>query len=650
MLRKITYSVPMGPESDRFGMRKVSPSDAIVISDNVASNFTLSMLTQDDESSAAKVIYSVNSSPRKTKILSNTIDLQMTDVEGLHFKTLKKIGNAAKININGIEHDSSGVSFIYSNFSSGLVTYYDSDGKLMLEEDAEFFPMFIWVGMKHLEHIIKIDNKKFTYGINKGKLLISLSKPNVTAQTDDNSVFTLHKDSKAVFSLRPFLYRAIRNIDKERVVFDYDYSQTLPNISSINYETSEVIDEHYISFKHSGVIKDSIEVTIIDRATRSEFMKMTSIDNGNLNTQNGTLNIKSFLSANNIYVHDYLFITSYQYLALDDLSVRIDQNSHDLKNRLVYFNIKPTKITKGPYILDFKPTISYTITENDGTIVASSDSNIPVFEYSIPMGLGFGEEGYSENGYSGIAEVGQEVVANNTQDYGWGYGDLGYSEGPFGGSFIKNFEDAQLLLDAKSNSETGTITIAKLDLNPDIISSNIFVDTTVARPSIELLSSYDLFSGGVWHVSKSKSFSDISLAAGIHEYRSTTGIHFDGAIIEKGTTHTVMEFDISGILEGMNTPTQDVDPLMVLDAIVDSAAFDVVERYESFIDDSSLLLDNLQLFSKINDDYQDVDSSIVVHSDYSKVTLTFLKEDASNIGLGFKNVDNEIYPIEFIKI
>ena len=655
MPRKILYSLNAGPEYNKFGLRESFPSQAILLSDNKSSIFSLKNIVQDESLSILKRIYDIKSLAKSTNILSNSIDILMTDRfskdgEPLPFKVIKKVKFPDKILINGIEHTDYDANFIYTHLNSGKVEYVSKNGDIIFTEDAEFFPMFIWENYIHLSDIIAKDNKTFSYSSNKEKILIKCSKSNVFASVTPGSIFELKNDSEMLFHLDPFIYRNIREVDGEKVTFDYDYSRVLPNLRTVKCEDVKLVNNDILKLSNGKIIKDTVKVSIVDTKSGVEIYSLDnseeSIGNHNINASKGEINIKNFLDHNSVDPKNYIFIASYNYLDLIGNKVFLDSQSVSLKNRKAFFNIKPTRIKNGSLVTNFEPSILYTITEQNGEIVSSIDEAIPLYEYTIPVYKGFGEDAYSEHGYSGITdEIDDEIVMSADSTVGTGFGENAYSDGPFGGSFLKNIEDIRRLLDIQNNSVAGSIEIAEIDFTARIDEAHIYDTKRVAKSKKDIpFKKLDLFAGSIWHTSIDGSYSDISIAAGMHKYESISGISFPGYIVDDSSSVAV-SFDISSISQFMNTDGSFNDSMVMTDL----DAISTIGLYNN-LPLATIDKDSFKLYHK-SDSISELSLNIIIEEDLSRAYVLIPSELASSIsneyiGLGI----NTVYPSVWTKV
>lgn len=643
MPHKINYKTYLTPEFNKFGLRRCLPSQAVLVSDNISSDFSLRKTVQEDDAVIPKRIFEVNNSGSQTHIVSNTTDLYMTDVfsedgEPLYFKVQKRIKYFDKVYINGKEHTEYDHNFIYTSEESGEIKYVDDSGRNMLVERGEFHDCFIWENLVNLESIIETDGRTYSYNVNNDKIVVTCKKPSVFAIPKHGSIMDLFNLNKTTFGIKPFFHKTTKEIDGERVSFEYDYSVIVPNIRTVNDENSSMIDRSNIHLGNRSVLPESVSISVIDRITREEIYNLSNTDVTeihNIRSKDGIVNIKPFIESNNLDPLDYIFISSYQYLEILGNRVVLDPENIDIKFKKVFFSIKPTKVIQEGFQTNIEPTLTYTITESDGSIVSSIDDEIPLYEYEIPVSLGFGEDGYSEHGWSGVTdETTIEVVSEGGDIYGTGYGDGSYSEGPFGGSYIANIEDIQNLLGAQSNSLSGQITIAEIDFTPSIKSAKIFKSIKMAKNNTGIpVKELDLFSGSVWHLSLNTSFTDLDFAAGIKEYRSTTGVFIPGAVINEDASFIYMRYDISKVSQFMDV-TGAFDTAYVM---TDTAALAALDLYTTFLPTASIDKDTLTLY---NDSYEVIAGvEYILTEDLQDLMVKIpVIEKGSIVGLGIDNI------------
>ncbi|RLA68533.1 MAG: hypothetical protein DRQ78_00155 [Epsilonproteobacteria bacterium] len=680
---QLNYSLSIGPKFDMFGLERSTPNDCILVGDNVESDFSLITVEYDESDSFIKNIKSTTISARKTRIVANTSDLKMSDVFyydeedeeeahpiHLYNKAIKRRIHKPKIYINGEKVMYSDSNFIYFNADEALIEYYTQDDELILREYQEVYPAFIWQEQINHESIIALDNKKYSFKVSKGDMIISLSKPNVHAEAVAEPVYTLNRIKKLIVKIEPFYFETLRSNDDGRLLFEYDYSVMVPDITKRRLEQNILKSEDFIDLENIDVVKESLviykkkdyEYEITEDNIDDEYRdydivldNSTGLYNNIINSGKGQIDA-SVLIKENIISHNDIIFTSYQYVKTNNI-LKIEPEDNDLKNKKVYFRIKPTAIKKPGVSLYFPPDITYIITELNGDISLIKDDELPQYEYEVPLYLGYGKGGYSENGYSGVTDDFQTIVIDGSglgSEYGTGWGELGYSEGPFGGSFLKDINDIQDLLDIKNNSESGMLTIATVVFVSEIRKANIFPyrDVCLADAKMQRKKLYN-YNNIVWHHSIKNEPSDILNRTSLDVIETYSTIHFEPYIQFKDENKIIVEFDLSNIYN-LFSPDATIKDEMVLDDTVSPVANSNVDIFSSLMPSANHKLTDIDTFAYVDGEYIYTPQNVMISSDFKKATVlldtTSMNMQHDNIGLGFINPEITIHPSMTIKI
>jgi hypothetical protein len=317
--------------------------------------------------------------------------------------------------------------------------------------------------------------------------------------------------------------------------------------------------------------------------------------------------------------------------------------------------INPTIVNQGGIEQTFDSNITYVIFNPDGNVATTIDRNIPLYEFTIVVKKGFGEDAWSEHGYSGITNIIEEnviidddTIISDINEFGWG--DNGFGEGPFGGSYIRTLEEVASLIEARENSVIGSIAIAEIDFTSKIEDAEIFGIKTLSRSKVCPITTRHIFSGSLWHQSIDGNYIDADLAAGIIQLKSKTGISIPGRKISANMMNYDLQFDISrfttfldgaGLLDTSNITTN-------------PTVLSLASIYDNFKHDSTLDIQALQLFEKAEDGTITpftFGTGYVVSNDLSTITIQVSTAYAGKIiGLGLNHDPNFTYPTLFFEI
>lgn len=686
---QINYSLKVGPKFDLFGLKESNPNNPILIADNKGSDFSLSRVQYNESDSHLKLIKNITTSARKTRIVSNTADMMMTDIfyyededeEApiyLFYKVKKRKLHKPKIRVNGEEAKYVDNHFIYLNDTEALVEYYNQDDELLLSEYQEVYPVFIWQEQINHKEIIDIDNKKYSFKLSRGNVIVSASKPNVHAEVKLEPIYKLKRVKEFIVKLEPFYLNTLRSNEEGRLQFEYNYLTIVPDVTTRRLEQAEILGGNIIFLENIDVLKRSLKIYrkknysyVIDENNIDDPYRDYDVllDNESgmydniIHSSKGEIDASVLLRDNIVNYGDITHI-SYQYVRTNNI-LKIETEDVSLKNQVVYFSIKPTKISKQGTIAKFPPELSYIILDKNGNISILSDGEIPKYEYELPLYLGYGKGvywGHSDpeytvdpnepmTGYSGTTSDFQTIVVDGSglgSDYGTGWGELGYSEGPFGGSFLKDINDIQDLLDIKNNAEAGMISVGMVAFIPEIKTANIFPYKNVSIVDNDM-NRRDLYNYNniVWHNSIDGQHSDLINKSPVDIIKTYATIFIEPYIQFQDDEETIVEFDLSQIkdLYGPNTNIKDE---FILNSTVSSIADADVNIYEGLMPSVSNKITDIVAFTQVDSgDYQEVNKNIMISHDYSKATMKFKAIDldnVENIGLGFMNSDIKIYP------
>lgn len=664
MRNKITYELRLGPQYDMFGLARSSPDRPLMVADNKSSDFSLSRILPNESGGHIKEIKGVSSSPRKTRIVTNTSSVRLTNVfadDGipLFFKTRLRHFNKVDIVVNGQPAQSIDSHFIYTNDTEVLIEYFSKEGGLLLSTIQEVYPVFIWENQVNLLDIIALDNKKFYYRESKGNVVITASKPNVVVEVDPEPVFTVKRIRDKVVAIDPFLFADLRSNESGRLSFEYDYLTVVPNIVSRLSEQLILKNNDYMTVSNINIFKESVvmykivdgeRVVIIDNADGSS--------NNIIDSSLGRIYAINLIEDGIIKFGDIIYL-DYRYLATNT-TLKIDNEDIPLRDVKVHFRIRPTRIRKPGVNLSFQPSLSYIITDMADNILLSNDDDIPDYEFYLPIHLGFGKGAYGDMGYSGVRDDYSLIIiegdgstpigsgGSSIVDTETGYGERGYSDGPYGGSYLKKITDVENLLDIKNNSEAGTITISALEFSPSIKSAQIFpyLNTANSKYGNGKREQFS-YANILWNTSLSGDDEDIIDTSSTTTINSYSTIDFNPSILFHDEIKMILGFDISGMADGITLGASIKDEY-ILTGMIDAEALGEVDLYSATIPSSPNSLLNLVSYKYSDGEYEVLPYDIYISSDMKQATIILSGLDLQNlpinIGLGYSDGDLEIYP------
>lgn len=672
---KIVYKAALGPSHDKFGLRETKPSGAILIADNESSDFSLKSLSAEPSLLEPKQIFEIQNLTNTTHILSNTSDILVTDqVEDgkpLYYKVRRKSDLFDTAFINGVQHKMMDSNFIYTAMSDGEVQYKNEEDEIVFSEKGEFFPVFIWEGMVHLQDIMDLDKRTLSYSSSsKNRMLIKCSRGRLIAEANSGSIFDLINESGLTFKMKSFIYSDTKTIAGKRVEYHYDYSKILPNVKTVSQDQALMLDREYLQLSNKNIIKDSFSLTVVDpeglsgdviyEVNSNSSLTSLSVADGsfhpaNINSTDGRVSIEHILKEYDIDPVEYIFVASYSFVEFKDNEVTVKPEAIDLKYRKAIFSVNPTRIIQEDSSVDYTPSISYTIFDPNGSITTSIDKNIPLYDFKLTIKRGWGEDAYSEHGYSGVtdeitdeAAIDSKIIVADANDTGWGEG--AFNEGPFGGSYIRNIDDIRKFLEARENSVVGNISVGEIDFTPTVAASSIFGVKRLARPKHSPVEELHIYSGGLWHQSVNGEYSECEVAAGVHEYRSTGGIFVHGDIISSTDSVMTLEFDTSALAEVM-TPEGSIGSDYVTSNI---EVLEAASVYSRNLKDFSLSVDSLKLFERKVDGSVLAIDGVLSYTFVNDLTRLIVSIPAAlsgaTVGLGISNSTDHIYPTAFFKI
>lgn len=664
MRNKITYELRLGPQYDMFGLDRSSPDKPIMVADNKSSDFSLSRILPNESGGHLKEIKGVSSSPRKTRVVTNTSSVRMTNVYAddgtpLFYKTRLRYFNKVDMLINGEPILNLDSHFIYTNETEVVIEYFSKEGALILTTIQEVYPVFIWENQVNLADIIALDNRKFYYRESKGNVVITASKPNVLAEVDPEPVFTVKRIRDKVIAIDPFLFTNLRSNESGRLSFEYDYLTVVPNIVSRLSEQLVLKNNDYMTVNNIDIFKESVvmykivdgeKVVIIDNADGSS--------NNIIDSSMGRIYAMNLLEDGIIKFGDIIYI-DYKHLATNT-TLKIDNEDIPLRDVKVHFRIRPTRIRKPGVDLSFNPSLSYVITDMADNILLSNDGDIPDYEFYLPIHLGFGEGAYGEMGYSGIRDDFSLIViegdgstpigsgGSDSVDTETGYGEQAYSEGPYGGAYLNNITDVENLLDIRNNAEAGTITISALEFSPSIKSAHIYpyLNTANSKHGNGHREQFS-FANVLWNTSLTGDDRDIIQTSSTTSINSYSTIDFNPVVLFHDEIKMILSFDLHSISDGI-TPGAAIKDEYVLTSMINPEALEEVGLYSATMTSAPNTLLNLVAYKFVGDIYEELPYDVFISSGMDKATIVLdeldLQDLPPNIGLGYNDGELRIYP------
>lgn len=668
MANSISYRIIVGPRNDMFGVEPSGPSNAILVLDNQSSDFQLSKVVQDDDSGYAKRIYETSSSTRRTKILSNTSDVKMTDVvdiEGkpLFFKIRKDRIRGATVLINGEEPEYFDSNFIYVRSKDATIEYRSSQGDTIFKRDAESVPVFLWEGALNHADLIEMDGRTFSYRGDKGQVLITASKPNVISEVVPEPVFTIEKIRNHTISLKPFLVRSLRAGSNERSIIEYNYLNVIADIRSRTYEQVKFDNKDYLELENNNVIRDSVTIYKMSGINKIVLFDNNSSQSGvSINSSKGRIYAKTLLE-DSIISESEVILADYRYME-DELSCTYRDHYSSAGGNVVHFQICPTRVKSNGFDLKYGSKISYTLTDLDGKILETNDDNVVINTLNINYELGFGELGFGEEGYGGIRSdfsnitinmykyrngiVGSTVGSSGLIETGWG--DLGYGMGPFGGTTLDNISKVKNLLDIRNDSKKACISIGSIEYSPSYSYVEIHESAMVSKRKLfggqrEL----NRNSGIIWSASINEEYINAHSLA--DHLKTKASIHFEGNKEYVSGPDVTIEFNIKDLSSSF-TPSGEVDPALMLSSSVSADAMSVVDSHQ--IEEVDNLITGLMIFEMVNlTPVPRPAIPVLISADLTTAHSVIQKNSSTEetrIGLGYKDSSLEVPPTKFIKL
>lgn len=665
MRHKVTYALSLGPQYDMFGLEQSSPTNPVLVADNVSSDFSLSRIIPNESGGYIKTIYSLSSSARKTRITSNTSDVKMTNVtteDGtpLFYKTLLKTFNKADVFINGVKAEVTDSHFIYLNETDAEITYYNQDGILLLRSNQEIYPVFIWEDQINLEDIIALDNRKYYFKESKGRVIISASKPDIIAEVIPEPIFTVKRIREKVVKIDPFIFTDLRSNDAGRLSFRYNYLEVIPDVVARQSEQTVLKNNNYIELANIDIIKESVVVyKRVNRVKEYVLNNENGLFDSIINSSLGRINTVNLIEDGVIDFDDIIYV-DYRYLKTNTI-LNIDNEDIPLKNIRVYFRIGPTEIKKENIDLSFDPYLSYIVTDLDDNILLADDRNVSESPFVLPLHLGYSIGGFGLEGYGGIRTDFSLIIINgdgslagieDQEGTKTGYGDIGYGDGPYGGALLKKIGDVENLLDIKNNSEAGTITISALEFYSKIKSSDIFPYLHSAQYRYDNgFRISNTYANTLWLSAMDGDTSGVIEISSATPIRSYSTIDFTPSVLFEDETKKVLSFDISTISKGFLNSSL-VNGAYVLSGDIDQEAFDELSLFSATMPTVSAQITNLAAFEYVDDTYTELILDIRISNNLEEATIELLdlENKPINIGLGYKDATSTIYPTRMLKI
>ena len=663
----LKYHIQIGPQHDLFGLVQDSPQNPILVADNKSSDFILSEMRPSLVGGYTKRISSISSSARKTRILSNTTDVRMTNVfndagDPLYFKTRRQHSGTV-IHVNGEIANKSDSNFIYINSPQALVEYFSADGRLLLSNEQEVYPMFIWENQVNHNDIMEMDKRRFYYRESKGSVVLIASKTGVVAEVDIEPVFTPKRLRQKTIEVPAFIFSDLRTNERGRLSFEYDYLTVVPNVVAHLSEQISLRNNDYMLVKNVNVIKRSLVIYKVVAG-----VKEVIIDNLNGQLDNlidsslGRVYAISLLEDGIIEFGDIIYV-DYQSLEMSNI-IKVQNANIPLRDVSVHFRIRPTRIHNAISDITFTPKVSYVISDSGGNVVFSVDDDLPVNDFSLPTHLGFGQDGYGTRGFGGVIDdfslitITSDGLASGTAGgvviTADGYSADGFGEGPFGGSHLRKLSEIANLLDAQNNSESGTIEIGSLSFFAKVKNAHIFPYLQGAKNKyVTGHRSLYSYANVLWNVSLDNRNDDTIDTASTITLNSFSTIDFAPTLLFRDSSNLYIQFDLSPVSSGLTT-TAEVDPSLVLTAAISPQAYQEAQLRAIDLPSNPTVFTHLVGYTYTGEEYIELSYPVQLSSDMTKATIALGAVDLltapSNIGLGYRDGDLEIYPARALNI
>lgn len=635
MPNKVSYTISVCNESDKFGLSSMGVND-LLVADNRSSDFSLMRTSSPSEIVEMKKIHRISTLPRSTIIFANTADVDITDVSDndtpLYLKIRRKVSAMDSILINGIEHTVFDGNFIYTNEESGTIEYFYRD-RLIYSEVFESYPVFIFAGDIYLKSIFSLDNKTFSFTVTKtAEIKIKVARKMIWTRVKDEPVYNPVFYARNVVEVKPFIISPTKDPDTE-MSFGYDYGRYVASVLSIRDERVRILDDRYIYLKNGKIDAETVTLKLLD-SQRVEID--IGLQNILVDPELGRVDISEVIP---LLPDNYFLLVDYDYFRSSNTSRYIDVTSPPVGTAKIFLYVRPTYALLNDLSVTLNPMLEFAVFDTGNNVIASS-GGISLLHSDSVTEESLGEPGAAES------TAGAIDVAN----YSTGYSIGGFGLGPFGGAFADVRHKVEEYFEMEQYMPDGLLRIAELDFTPVVVKAEILFNSRLARSQYSGIKSRSLntYAMNILHASYDNTFSDLRAAYGSNILQLNAGIEFDGFIRNQSGNNTWIEFPISdqignAVYDGVSAP---LDFPHVLTSGINTAAFDMASVMLDSPLNMDLDLSEFKLFQKNGNTISDLVSSIAIDIDLNILVAHFDNTGVESVGLGYRDQK----PLTFIEL
>lgn len=555
MANKIEYEITVAPKSDYTTLRNIyyDELNAIAAVDSTTLDGGLFHTEKIDNKTQVRYAKVKKKTTKFTEYSSNTTDLLLTNVYDnngipLHFKSMIRREGYVDILVNGKSAELYDDIFIYTNDSSGIITYVYRDGRTIDIED-EFYPVYINNSNTQYSMITSLDNRTYSAVLSQDnkEYIIRVYGTNMSYKHVDTPLLTLTHESvnnKSYLRYRVSPYSFSKDIEMSNVFYELQYRNQISNYL-IKRSRSELVTLNgtFIYTQNAGISDNNIIIQIRDK----EGLVIHEVDCSKRLTakdifiEQGKIDISKLYSKDGFDPSFHHVTADYNYcIATDGI---IDIPITELRDfDHVSIGVFPNTTKSGNGTVHNKDFIKYFVVSKSGDLLFQNYITIGNSLQRI-VGYGFSEHGWSENGYSGIIEsnVDDEFVYKHIYHANTGYSELGYSLGPYSGAAINGFNFKEEL-SLKNGKVSGYIELARV-YRKDL--SNLPVIFNL-RPSIPKNESMNIREVGLISDSYVKFYShenkELFTSEGVYELPCNLSLNTTPSMVYRDNAHTVVKF------------------------------------------------------------------------------------------------------------
>ena len=472
MIKKIEYKFAIGRNSDSVLLKQISNGlNAVAAVDTSRLNGSIYNITKTGVVNYNRQIKIIKETIKGTTFKANTSDVLLTNVYDkdqtpLYYKAVIRRKFYKNLYVNDVKIESYDDNFLYTNDIGPIKYEFDNGNTEIINDD--FYPVFVDFSDVSMSMIADMDGRIYKHQIIDGEFIILTDSLNMSCASKNKPLLNMSEYSSGnLSSLNLYIdtYSFTKSLESNGTSYKLEYIK--PNTSM---EVLRVLSERaYIDGDYIVVQKDSIydldiEIVLKDSSGK-DLLKIDNsnniFDNKNVFCRSGKIYAPSLIESFSTIGYSYISV-NYNYINYKSNNMQIPK--YMIKNiSYISIGILPDYVQiNNSRVKTNNPIVYFIFDKFDNLIYQNYVDNKSV--YKRILGYGFGQEGYSENGYSGYIEdenLEEDVRVKAVEYPASGYSEYHYSFGPFGGISIDN-RDVLDKISADNGSPVGYIELCKI--------------------------------------------------------------------------------------------------------------------------------------------------------------------------------------------